>query len=496
MRKKEQITDITLTEPEQEISDQYKFFQIDFLKAAMIFLVIFDHIVAWSVKSYIAVTLWERISIPVFLVILGFNASKSFQRKEPATLRELYSWGYFKNKIIRYIIPFLVLYIASTLIGLFIYKFDFAAMYDGQFYPSHGIMNYFVGILPFWGPGNWFLPLLFQSILIMPLLYKAFKKSPILALILCFIIEIVMHLIVFFFIGDLYPGGVLSLKKLHILNMFMTSTLFYLSGIGLGMWFSFGHKLEHNRNFFMWIIYPISLGFIVAFQFYGFRIMIGNIPLLRGDYHLLIFPYSAFLFLLAMKFLPQRSEGRISRAISLIGKSSYHILLIQILGYGIIYAFEGTHYSIRAGFAADDIIDLFVVWIFFISFGILWYKIDRKKNLLRRILYYINLFTVFPSILFFVLWMQDFWIPIPLIIILTYAIAALITNFIIKRPLKMRIFGLWTLFLLVTFVMLILQVEVFEQNEFWIPLIPIGTFLAIAIIGTVIDYWPTKEIFS
>ena len=60
----------------------------------------------------------------------------------------------------------------------------------------------------------------------------------------------------------------------------------------------------------------------------------------------------------------------------------------------------------------------------------------------------------------------------------------------------MRIFGLWTLFLLMTFVMLILQVEVFEKNEFWIPLIPIGTFLAIAIIGTVIDYWPKKEIFS
>ena len=246
----------------------------------------------------------------------------------------------------------------------------------------------------------------------------------------------------------------------------------------------------------MWIIYPISLGFIVAYQFYGFRIIIGNIRLLRGDYHFLIFPYSAFLFLLAMKFLPQKSEGRISRAISLIGKSSYHILLIQILGFGIVYAYSGTHYAIQAGGSADDILDLFVVWFFFISFGILWYKIDRKKNLLRRILYYINLFTVFPSILFFVLWIQDFWVPIPLIIIIFYAIAALITNFIIKRPLNTRIFGLWTLFLLVTFVMLILQVEIFEQNEFWILLIPIGIFLAIAIIGSVIDYWPTKEIFS
>jgi hypothetical protein len=193
-----------------------------------------------------------------------------------------------------------------------------------------------------------------------------------------------------------------------------------------------------------------------------------------------------------MRFLPQKSERQISKAISLIGKSTYHILLIQILGYGMIYAFYGTHYSIDIGFKPDDLLDLIFAWIIFISFGILWFKIDQNKVLLRRILYYLNLFIVFVSIVLFIFWIQEYWIPISLIIILLYAVTALIAKFTFKNPLKTRVLGLWTLFLLVTFTMSIIHVEILKPSEFWITLIPIGIFFICAIIGTIIDYIPRK----
>jgi len=489
MTDKKQSTELVLVETEKEISEESKehFFQVDFLKAAMIFLVIFDHMVAWGVKSEMGVTLWERISIPVFLVLMGFNMGLSFQRKETTKLRELYSWSYFKSKILRYIVPFLVLYAVSTFIGLFMYGFDLSAMYHGQYYPDHGIINLFVGILPFWGPGNWFLPVIFWSILIMPLLYKAFTKNPVLALISCFVVEIIMHLIIFFLIGE-----ITSWEEVHYLSLITNSVFFLLPGIGLGMWFSFGYKLKEKRNLFMWILFPISLAFCIAHQFFAFRFRVDGLPLLRGDYHFLIVPYSAFLVLLAINFLPQKSEGRISRAISMIGKSTYHILLIQILGYGMIFAFWGTHYAIRVGFGPDKILDMIFAWLLFISFGILWYKIDRNKNLLRRVLYSINLFIVFTSLLFFTFWGQLFWVPIPLLIILIYAVAALITNFIIKKPLKTRSLSLWTGFLLMTFIMMVLQISVLQPNEAWVTFIPIGIIFTLAVVGTVLDYMNSK----
>ena len=53
MSKRKQFTELVLVETEKEILEESEksFFQIDFLKAAMIFLVIFDHMVAWGVKS-------------------------------------------------------------------------------------------------------------------------------------------------------------------------------------------------------------------------------------------------------------------------------------------------------------------------------------------------------------------------------------------------------------------------------------------------------------
>ena len=179
------------------LEERTSFFQIDFLKAVMIFLVIFDHFVYWDIKREIGAALWERISIPVFLVIMGLNMGLSFKREGATTLKQLYSWSYFKKKILRYLVPFLILYAASMFIGWFMYGFDFIAMYDTQYSPDHGIINLFTLIMPFWGPGNWFIPVLMGSILVVPLLYWCFTKKPVLTLISTFVIEIVLQITVF-----------------------------------------------------------------------------------------------------------------------------------------------------------------------------------------------------------------------------------------------------------------------------------------------------------
>ena len=475
-----QSTEQEETSALEGLKERTSFFQIDFLKAVMIFLVIFDHYVYWDVKGQIGAALWERISIPVFLVVMGLNMGLSFRREGATTLKQLYSWSYFKKKILRYVVPFLILYAASTVIGLFLYGFDFLAMYNTQYYPDYGIINLFTLIMPFWGPGNWFIPVLMGSILVVPLLYWCFTKKPVLALISTFVVEIVLQITVFFVFGD-----ITSWEEGHYLSVFMTSILFYISAVGLGIWFSFGHKLTEKRNIFIWILFAINLVYMIAYQFFDFRFMIDGTPLLRGDYHFLVFSYSAFLVLLALKFLPNTSNGRISRTISLISRSTYHILLTQILGFGINTAFWGTHYGMYLPFDPYELIDLALLWFVFIWLGIIWYKIDRQKDLTRRILYYFNFFILFPCFLFFIFWMQTFWVPIPLIVIILYAIAAIILHFVIKKPINTRILAVWTGFLIVSFISMILQVLVFLPSEFWILLIPMGGYLVFALYFTI-----------
>jgi len=173
------------------------YLQIDILKAVMIFLVIFDHTIPWSYKNKMGVALWERISIPVFLIIMGFNMGLSFKRTGETSLGKLYSWKYFKRKFWRYILPFMILYCASTLIGLALNGVNALNQYKIIWNFAH----LFIGIIPFYGPGNWFLPVIFWSILIMPLLYKGFSGKlywSIITLIVCFVVELVLQLAIFF----------------------------------------------------------------------------------------------------------------------------------------------------------------------------------------------------------------------------------------------------------------------------------------------------------
>ena len=90
------------------IKNNTHYFAIDLLKALMIFLVVFDHTYPWDLKNAMGAQLWERISIPIFLVIIGFNMALSFNRKGEKSLKKLYSKKYFKQKFWRYIYPFLI----------------------------------------------------------------------------------------------------------------------------------------------------------------------------------------------------------------------------------------------------------------------------------------------------------------------------------------------------------------------------------------------------
>ena len=87
-----------------------QFLQIDILKGLMIMLVIVDHAIPTDVRSGWGHSLWERISIPVFLIIMGFNAATSFKTKG-LPLNSVKSYGmYFLRKMKRFLLPLALLY--------------------------------------------------------------------------------------------------------------------------------------------------------------------------------------------------------------------------------------------------------------------------------------------------------------------------------------------------------------------------------------------------
>jgi hypothetical protein len=170
------------------------------------------------------------------------------------------------------------------------------------------------------------------------------------------------------------------------------------SGIGMGLWISEDHEIFSLRNIIIWILLPISLIYLIIYAARGYGVLrdvldVLNLNWIGGDYNFLSFPYSAFLFLIILKIFPKNSEIKFSRIIKKISRSTYHILLVQILYFSIAYHFW---FSIADGFDSHPVDYLWYYplnLLITITGGIIWQTLESKfykkinENKIYRIIY-------------------------------------------------------------------------------------------------------------
>ena len=371
--------------PEEPSEKRPYYFQLEVLKAIAIAFVVMDHSLTWEIKGAMGSIFWERLSIPFFLIVMGFNMGISFKYQNAKSLRDLYSLDYFKRKIKRYVLPFIILYIASIILGV-----TFGYINTNEYL--------LLGYLPFWGPGNWFIPLLFGSIVVFPIIYWLFDRQPFLTLGLCFFSELVLQ----YTLSFLYPAAT-SAYDWFIISAIRVNILFFLPAVGIGLWFSKGLDMMSKRN---WFIYPY-LAFSMFFMFDYQTGIMSSVPgafgqlisgiqeFIRGDYTLLFYGYAAFFFLLAMDAVTQTPSGSIARFIQRIGRSTYHILLFQIFWLSIVY-WTILPDAVMGHYIPDfaDILGwstpLFYIPFYLLNLGVaftggmLWYEAERRLRHRRK----------------------------------------------------------------------------------------------------------------
>jgi peptidoglycan/LPS O-acetylase OafA/YrhL len=152
----------------------------------------------------------------------------------------------------------------------------------------------------------------------------------------------------------------------------------------------------------MWVALPLSVIYMIAYQIFGFRAyVIDGIykhNIIWGDYTFLVIPYSAFLFLLAMRYLPSTPQTRLQNIIQRVGRASYHILLIQIFYYSLWY-YNNPNWA-NVGFGSDV---TYHIWFYIVSLvvtfavGVAWCENERvaykrgkswwRHNYVKRVLY-------------------------------------------------------------------------------------------------------------
>ncbi|MBD1396130.1 acyltransferase family protein [Pontibacter sp. JH31] len=311
------------------------FQQIDLLKGLAIIAVILLHSLSKQelIESFAVFHIWQ--AVPLFMVIMGFNLGLSYSGKT-LQFRHLYTLHYFQKKAIRIIFPLLLLYVIAIGAG-----HVWQQLYGEEIF-TLGWEN-FIGVLPVSGKGNYFITLLLQSILLLPLIGYTFHRKPYLTIATLIALEIAFLIISFQF-------------AYFDENRYLYDAAFfrYLSAIALGMWLARLASGEQPRV--KWFV--ILSGLASALYLYIHQYQGVSLPYIRPEWQaqlVLTFPYATLLIYLAILLFPQRSDNQLFVTMAQIGKASYHIFLVQVLYFGLMpegpSALANLAFCLAAGYA-------------------------------------------------------------------------------------------------------------------------------------------------
>lgn len=319
--------------------------QVDYIKCFATISVIVLHSVPLGIlaTTFAVFHIWQ--AVPIFIIAMGFNISLS--KKAP-----MYSIDYFRDRYKRIIKPFLLIFFISLGFGFSLYRDEFYI----------GWMN-IIGLMPKTGPGNYYITILLQFILFAPVIYWAFKRKPELTVVSLFLLDILFQL--FAMNVELFKAN----QYLYSGSIFR-----YLSALVIGMWLAkdFGVKSKRNR----WII--VGSVFSTIYLLTGHFYSVFSFHEGWTTQNVFSFFYPALLVMIGLNFFPNMAESNFAKICSLIGRSSYHIFLVQMIYFGLVpvnsFALELS--KVYNYYAVGGVLVVFNV-VFCSAIGLLFYKVDK-----------------------------------------------------------------------------------------------------------------------
>ena len=335
------------------MDESRRYLQIDILKALAIISVIVLHTIPSNmVKHPLSIfTIYQ--AVPIFFVLMAINALMSFKRHNYTTLSNIYP-KYLKSRFKRVIYPLIILWILSLILGILLNK----NIYLGTLTV--------IGYLPLTGPGNYFISILLQFIILFPILYKLYSYNSKYLLISSFILSFAFELIAF---------------QVPILDnsfyWYKACILRYLFLIVLGMWMVDNFEPGNLKSLI--IKKSLLTGLILSTVYIiGVSIFLLEFPYFQSPWQpqtILSFFYPLILCAIGIRYLPS-SSNHIWNGFRLIGKASYHIFLIQILffvsGLQLIFYNMGLYHN------SALIVSVIGNILILIALGLLFYYVEPK----------------------------------------------------------------------------------------------------------------------
>lgn len=292
--------------------------QIDVAKGLAIISVILLHSLEQDLRQSAYAAFHIGQAVPLFMILMGLNLGLALLRR-PVPFSALYNRLYFQRRVDRLLMPLLLVYVASFVAGVLWLWLRGQNKIDLNLYS-------FIGLLPVSGPGNYFVTLLLQSILLLPLIGYCFQRWPVVT-----VLVLVLGEVAFLLVGN-------TIRMFDQNNYLYSAALpRYFSAMAMGLVLSrlVIRPLKASTLVPLLLLALASATYLFQVVYQGLKV-----PLIRADWdaqNLLAFGYAAFVTLVLFKLLPRHSERRTLRFLAALGKASYHIFLVQVVYFGLVF---------------------------------------------------------------------------------------------------------------------------------------------------------------
>jgi peptidoglycan/LPS O-acetylase OafA/YrhL len=327
--------------------------QIDILKAFAIIAVILLHALPLEFFIHIGSPyhLWH--AVPLLILIAGFTSAYAYKRYGFTTLKQCYSPSLILKRYKRLLIPFLICWIVEIAILFSIHQL------------SPDIVQVFLSLTRGgYGWGAYFIPVILQSILIVPLLYLLARQDPTRMVVIALCISVLFD----------------AVCILMGWNTDLTSFLYlrFMFAGALGVWLVTTDKYSTS-----WIVAGagISLLYLTVSTYTPLLSAFPDYTGYGGVLQTPAFIWTAIIVITGIIYLPKDEESRTVRYLSEIGKASWHIFLAQLLYYFLpaayVYAYIVDPLS-SGNMALQYILIVVCNLPICIGIGYVWYSCEKR----------------------------------------------------------------------------------------------------------------------
>lgn len=297
---------------------------------------------------------WIDMAVPVLMVITGYLYSMSFQKKK-MSIKEYYGIRELAVKWLRFMIPFIPVLLLELFAMVFFLHKKISALF---FLKSFIIGGY--------GPGAYYFPVMFQLIVILPLLIISIRYYRFKGLLLWFVINF------------LFEAGKNLMDMSGGLYRLLSFRYLFVLAWGIWLYFEFEsaeNKVKSNNITSLYFIGGAGGVYLTVFNYMSVKPAITTMWTNTSMFAVLwIFP--------VMYWLIKRVEVR-NYLLEVFGKASFDIFLIQMFYYWGIASYVYKNID-------NSLMQLLFGLVFCLVFGVLYYVFESHVQ--RKVVSWIKSF--------------------------------------------------------------------------------------------------------